>query len=133
MIGKGRKLVDFMQRRRICVLCMQEIRWKDYKSRDLGDGCKLKYSSSNSHGRDGVGTILNNECKEHLVRVTKEEFWRNLDCEMFEIPVDEKCLIGGDLNGHIGTEKAGIEIVYKGLGVGIRNDKRNILIDIVVA
>ncbi|XP_072380603.1 uncharacterized protein [Diabrotica undecimpunctata] len=60
MSGKGRELTDFMQRK-IGVLCLQETRWKGKKSRDLGDGCTLIYSSSNSHGRNGVGIILNNE------------------------------------------------------------------------
>ncbi|XP_072403087.1 uncharacterized protein [Diabrotica undecimpunctata] len=60
MKGNGRELAEFMQRRRIGVLCVQETR-KGSKSRNLGDGCKLIYSSSNSHGRNGVGIILNNE------------------------------------------------------------------------
>ncbi|XP_072376029.1 uncharacterized protein [Diabrotica undecimpunctata] len=129
MTGKSRELADFMQRRRIGVLFVQQTRWKGNKSRDLEDGCKFIYSISNSYGRNRVGIILN-EWKEHLVRVTrrsdrimcvqpntgntnvniicayapqvgceeqeKEEFWRALYCEILEIPVDEKCFIGGD-------------------------------------
>ncbi|XP_072401726.1 uncharacterized protein [Diabrotica undecimpunctata] len=47
--------------------------------------------------------------------------------------LDDKCFIGGDLNGHIGTERAGIEMVHGGLGMGIRNDKGNNVIDFAVA
>ncbi|XP_072401640.1 uncharacterized protein [Diabrotica undecimpunctata] len=63
----------------------------------------------------------------------KEEFRSALDCEMFEISVNEKCFIGGDLNGHIGRERAGIERLYGGLGMGIRNSEGNSVIDFVVA
>ncbi|XP_072384613.1 uncharacterized protein [Diabrotica undecimpunctata] len=71
MTNKGRELAEVMQRIKIVVLCVQGTCWKGNESRNLGDGCKLIYSSSNSHGRNRVGIILNNEWKEHLVRVTR--------------------------------------------------------------
>ncbi|XP_072401152.1 uncharacterized protein [Diabrotica undecimpunctata] len=52
-----------------------------------------------------MGLSLQVGCEEQ----EKEEFWRSLDCE---ISVDEKYFIGGDLNGHIGTERAGIVRVH---------------------
>ncbi|XP_072389606.1 uncharacterized protein [Diabrotica undecimpunctata] len=56
----------------------------------------------------GALNAKNNGCKER----GKEEFWRDLDCEMLENPVDEKCFIGGDLNGHISTERAELQRVH---------------------
>ncbi|XP_072392361.1 uncharacterized protein [Diabrotica undecimpunctata] len=67
-------------------------------------------------------------CEEH----EKKEFWMSLDCEMLEIPVDEKYFIKGALNGHIRTERAEIERVHGGLIMGIRNDKGNSVINFAV-
>ncbi|EYC06789.1 hypothetical protein Y032_0074g893 [Ancylostoma ceylanicum] len=43
LTGKTREITDFMARRRIHVLCMQETRWKGSKAREIGDGIKLFY------------------------------------------------------------------------------------------
>ncbi|XP_072392118.1 uncharacterized protein [Diabrotica undecimpunctata] len=45
----------------------------------------------------------------------------------------EKKFIGGDLNGHISGEGAGIEKVHGSLGMGIKNDEGNSVIDFAVA
>ena len=36
MTGRGREVVDVMERQRIDVLCVQETRWKGQKARELG-------------------------------------------------------------------------------------------------
>ena len=63
MTGKGRELVDMMQRRKVDILCVQETRWKGSKARSLGAGFKLFYHGVDRK-RNGVGVIL----KEELVR-----------------------------------------------------------------
>ncbi|KAE8291504.1 hypothetical protein D5F01_LYC11112 [Larimichthys crocea] len=67
MTGKGRELVDMMQRRKVDILCVQETRWKDSKARSLGAGFKLFYHGADRK-RNGVGVIL----KEEFVRSVLE-------------------------------------------------------------
>ncbi|KAK3573700.1 hypothetical protein QTP86_032065, partial [Hemibagrus guttatus] len=65
MTGKGRKLADMMERRKVDILCVQETRRKGSKSRSIGAGFKLFYYGVDSK-RNGVGVVL------------KEEFVRNI-------------------------------------------------------
>uniref|UniRef100_A0A672GYX0 NACHT domain-containing protein n=1 Tax=Salarias fasciatus TaxID=181472 RepID=A0A672GYX0_SALFA len=65
MTGKGRELVDKMQKRKVDILCVQETRWKGSKAGRLGAGFKLLYHGVDRK-RNGVGFIL------------KEEFVRNV-------------------------------------------------------
>ena len=62
MTGKGRELVDMMQRRKMDILCMQETKWKGSKARGIGDGFKLLYHSIDGR-RNGVGIILKDYAK----------------------------------------------------------------------
>ena len=39
------------------------------------------------------------------------------------VPVSEKLLIGGDLNGHVGATNAGFERVHGGFGYGSRSQE----------
>ena len=41
MTGKGRELVDMMERRKVDILCVQEIKWKGSKTRSIGGSFKL--------------------------------------------------------------------------------------------
>ena len=44
MTGRGRELVDMMERRNVDILCQQETKWKNSKARNIGGGCKLFYN-----------------------------------------------------------------------------------------
>lgn len=61
MTRKGRVLADFMDMRKVGVLCVQETRWKVNRARELGGGCKLLYSGANEQERNGVGIVLSKE------------------------------------------------------------------------
>ena len=41
MTGKGREVTDFMERRGVDILCVQETRWKGKKARCIGGGYKM--------------------------------------------------------------------------------------------
>ena len=41
MTGKGMKLVEIMERRRVSVACLHETKWKGDKAKALTDGYKL--------------------------------------------------------------------------------------------
>ncbi len=51
----------------------------------------------------------------------KEQFWGLLDDEIGKVPVRDMLMIGGDLNGHIGTDREGFEEVMGWHGYGERN------------
>ncbi|KAI5715325.1 hypothetical protein M8J77_014185 [Diaphorina citri] len=167
MTGKGRELVDMMERRRVQILCVQETRWKGNKAKELGEGYKLFYSGANEAGRNGVGIILNNELKTTVVSVNrrndrimtmkldsediinimsvyapqagcedeeKDTFWNELKQEIDSIPREERVIIGGDLNGHVGRK--GNETrgrVHGGWSVGVENEEGRRIVDFALA
>ena len=65
--------------------------------------------------------------------MSKRQFWEDLDVVMQGIPAEEKILIGGDFNGHVGNSRSGFENVYGGYGFGVRNDARNSILDFAVS
>ena len=71
MTGRGRELADLMERRKVGVLCVQEMRWKGDKAKELGGGCKLLRSGANKQGRNGVGIVISKDLKEDLINVSK--------------------------------------------------------------
>ena len=54
-------------------------------------------------------------------REEKDEFWQSLSEIVWEIPSEEKIILAGDLNGHIGERADGYEEVHGGYGYGVRN------------
>ena len=53
----------------------------------------------------------------------KRQFWEDLDSMVSTVPVSEKLLIGGDLNGHVGVTNVGFERVHGGFGYGSRSQE----------
>ena len=70
LTGKGRELVDVMQRRKIMVLCVQETKWKGKSTRKLGEGYKVYYTGESTR-RNGVGIILHPELQESVTEVNR--------------------------------------------------------------
>ena len=59
----------------------------------------------------------------------KEEFWREMDEVIQGIPGHEDVVIGGDMNGHVGSEKLEYERVHGGYGFGERNEAGEKVLD----
>ena len=59
----------------------------------------------------------------------KERFWKDLEEEIVAVPEEDKVIIGGDLNGHVGKEKHGIERWHGGWSVGERNAEGQRILD----
>ena len=167
MTGRSREIAEMMNKRRVDALCVQEIRWRGDKAKEVGGGCKLLYSGADENGRGGVGIVLNSKLKEDLVEVErkssrimrikimlsqevlnvvsayapqagcddveKERFWREMDEVMTSVPAEERVLVGGDLNGHIGTSNRVISRIHGGLGMGDRNEEGETIIDFALA
>ena len=63
----------------------------------------------------------------------KEEFWRQLDQEMIDVPNEEPLLIGAELNDHIGRNNQGLERIRGGWALGNRNQDGERAMDFAVA
>ncbi|XP_071688796.1 uncharacterized protein [Rutidosis leptorrhynchoides] len=63
----------------------------------------------------------------------KSRFWESLDEVVRSCPVDHRLLIGGDLNGHIGTVSDGYTGVHGGFGYGVRNEEGRSILEFAVA
>ena len=54
MTGRGQEVVDFMEPRKVNIMCVQETKWKGSKAKELGNGFKLFYIGEDGR-RNGVG------------------------------------------------------------------------------
>ena len=50
----------------------------------------------------------------------KRCFWEELDSLVRRIPGDERFIVGGDFNGHIGQSSDGYDSVHGGFGFGAK-------------
>ena len=46
MTGRGRELANMMERKNVDILCLQEIKWKGSKARNIGSKCKIFYNGA---------------------------------------------------------------------------------------
>ena len=51
----------------------------------------------------------------------KEEFWKQLEEEPSLMPDRERVILSGDLNGHVGRKRDGVERIHGGCGIGEKN------------
>ncbi|VDL71392.1 unnamed protein product [Nippostrongylus brasiliensis] len=63
----------------------------------------------------------------------KVEFYETLDAVIRSIPKDDFLTIAGDLDGHVGTDRRGVERVHGGRGVGPKNGDGERILDLAVA
>nr|XP_043639668.1 uncharacterized protein LOC122610773 [Erigeron canadensis] len=63
----------------------------------------------------------------------KKSFWDSLDELVRSCPDDQRLVLGGDLNGHIGVQSDGYPGVHGGLGFGWRNDEGRRILDFSTA
>ena len=64
---------------------------------------------------------------------SKYQFWEDLDEIVQGIPIREKLFIGGDLNGHVGTNCYGFDSIYGGFTLGERNELGNSILDFALS
>ena len=70
MTGKKKDLADFMERRRVDILCVQETRWKGAKARCIDGEYKMWYCGSGNK-RNGVGIVLTNDYVDKVIQMWK--------------------------------------------------------------
>lgn len=72
MNGRGRKLADMIERRKVDVLCVQETRWKGRKARNIRAGYKLFYHGTDEK-RNGEGIVLKEDCIKSVLEGKRQE------------------------------------------------------------
>nr|GEY86992.1 hypothetical protein [Tanacetum cinerariifolium]GEY87219.1 hypothetical protein [Tanacetum cinerariifolium] len=130
------ELGDTLRRHKVDIACFQETKWKGSRARE-GNGYKLWYSGS-STTKNGVGIILPGRLKDNDVRVglsdaDKKRFWDALDELVRKCPTDQRLIIGGDLNDHIGVVADGYAGVHGGFEFGDRNEEGCTILEFATA
>ena len=59
-----------MERRNVNVLCLQEIKWKGSKARNIGGGCKLFYNGADGR-KNGIAIVVREELAERVLEVKR--------------------------------------------------------------
>nr|XP_043618809.1 craniofacial development protein 2-like [Erigeron canadensis] len=121
--GKLLELENALARCKTDIACFQETKWTGKSTRD-GNGFKLWYSGA-PKSINGVGIIMTDRLKDFSGRSEgeKKSFWDSLDELVRSCPDDQRLVLGGDLNGHIGVQSDGYPGVHGGLGFGQRNEE----------
>ena len=63
----------------------------------------------------------------------KEEFWSGMEEEMEKVEEGERCIVGGDLNGHIGGGNDAISRVHGGNSYGSGNEEGDKIVDFAMS
>ncbi|XP_063584628.1 craniofacial development protein 2-like [Penaeus indicus] len=133
MTVRGRALTELMRRRKVDI-----IRWSGNKSKELGDGYKLIYGRANLDKRNDIGIIVSEKLKSAVVETgctddEKDEFWTTRQDEFEKVAEDERYVIGGDLNGHVGRGSDVISRVHGGMCYGEGNEDGERVIDFAIS
>ena len=70
MTGKEMEIADVLRRRKVDVACIQEVKWKGSKARNVGHSYKLFYQEDTSN-RNGVGIILREERTKDILEISR--------------------------------------------------------------
>ena len=63
----------------------------------------------------------------------KDQFWIDLQGEMEKVEQDEKCIVGGDLNGHVGSGNDVISRIHGGKTYGEGNAEGERIVDFAIS
>jgi hypothetical protein len=85
-----------------------------------------------------IGDDLVNVLSLYAPQVGKTEeekdcFWDEVCDVLNQIPVSEKIIVAGDLNGHVGRDRSGYERIHGGYSVGARNMEGERILEVAEA
>ncbi|XP_066982168.1 craniofacial development protein 2-like [Macrobrachium rosenbergii] len=63
----------------------------------------------------------------------KNRFWKQMNEMITPIEVEERLVIGGDLNGHIGRSRENISRIHGGHGMGEMNEEGELIVDFALS
>ena len=64
------EIADVLRRRKVDIACVQEVKWKVSKARNVGHGYKLFYHGDTSN-RNGVGIIVREERTKDILEISR--------------------------------------------------------------
>ena len=151
MSEKWGEISETLKRRCVNICCVHEVRWKGQGARMIGNGFKFLWSGS-SKAVNGVSVIVANWLIEKIVQVERysdrvmkvnivigDVVWEVVSCycpqagrsvnekkEFYElmdkVVTNDNVLVGGDFNGHVGSDMGGFGEVHGGFGIWQIND-----------
>ena len=63
----------------------------------------------------------------------KEQFWSALQEELEKVDESERCIVGGDMNGHTGNGHDAINRIYGGTAYGDGNEDGEKIVDLALS
>ncbi|CAK1587231.1 unnamed protein product [Parnassius mnemosyne] len=70
LTGRSQELSNILHARNINICCIQELKWKGSKSRDIGRNYQLLYNGT-STTRNGIGIILDEILQQRIIKVER--------------------------------------------------------------
>ena len=70
MTGKAMEIADVLRRRKVDIACVQQVKWKGSKARDVGMATNFFYHGDTSN-RNGVGIILGEERTQDILEISR--------------------------------------------------------------
>ncbi|XP_059049465.1 uncharacterized protein LOC131844568 [Achroia grisella] len=71
MTGRSNEPSEIIRNRQINVCCVQETKWRGFKSRNIGNDYQLLYHGT-TNKRNGVGIILDKNLKQRIINVERK-------------------------------------------------------------
>ena len=157
MLGKWGEISETFKRHCVNICCLQEVRWKEQGAKMIGYGFKFLWSES-CQAENGVGVIVANWLIGKVVGVERfndrmmkvnivigDVVWKVVSCcylqagrsvnekeefhELMNKVVTTEVFVGGDINGHVGSDMGGFGENHGGFGIGQINDRGIRLLD----
>ena len=151
MSGKWGEISEILKRRCVDICCFQEVRWKGQGAKMIGNGFKFLWSGS-CKAENGVGVIVANWLLGKVVGVERfndrvmkvnivieDVVWEVVSCylpqagrsvnekeefyELMDEVVSSEVLVGGDFNGHVGSDMGGFGEVHGEFRIEQINDE----------
>jgi exonuclease III len=72
LTGKLQEVVDTMIRRCVNILCVQEMRWKGQKAKEVEDTAFKLWYIGNMSTKNGVGIVLDKGLKDGVVDIKRQ-------------------------------------------------------------
>ncbi|GKB22698.1 craniofacial development protein 2 [Tanacetum coccineum] len=109
-------------RHKVDIACFQETKLKGSSNKEV-NGYKFWYSGTQAlrpleWKGETVNVISAYAPQVGLSEEDKKTFWDSLDEVVREFPTDQRLILGGDLNGHIGAATEGYSGVHGGFSYG---------------
>ncbi|GJW69836.1 craniofacial development protein 2 [Tanacetum coccineum] len=138
LTSKLLELVDALERHRVDITCFQETKWKGSSNKED----KVVHVNRCSDRIISLTLVIEGETvnvicayapQAGLSEEEKKAFLDSLDEVVRESPTDQRLILGGDLNGHIGATTEGYSGLHGGFGYGVRNEECRSILDFATA